>query len=146
MFDRLVAFPSLLTHPNRTVEVLLLSEDNIRAVRPVTSGRRARDPGERHLREVLDRIELPDAHDARRMLQPFPREPFSTRELSIVLGCRILLARRTVYCLRAVEIIEASGERAAHRCTDMFPPTVRRPSAGCGRFADPHVSPADRRQ
>ncbi len=111
VFDRLVAFPSLLTHPNLTVEVLLLGEDHIRAVGPVTAGRRTRDPGERHLREVLDRIELRDAHDVRRMLPPLPREPFSTRELASVLGCSMLLAQRTVYCLRAIEIIEASGKR-----------------------------------
>ncbi|MGO9791233.1 MAG: hypothetical protein ACLP8S_17570 [Solirubrobacteraceae bacterium] len=111
MFDRLVAFPSLLTHPNLTVEVLLLSEDHIRAVRPVTAGSRTLDPGERHLREVLERIELRDAHDVRRMLPPLPREPFSTRELATVLECSMLLAQRTVYCLRAVEIIEASGKR-----------------------------------
>ena len=31
VFDRLTAFPSLLTHPNLTIEVLLLGEDHIRA-------------------------------------------------------------------------------------------------------------------
>jgi hypothetical protein len=30
VFDKLVAFPSLLTHPNLTIEVLLLREDHIR--------------------------------------------------------------------------------------------------------------------
>ncbi len=39
-------------------------------MRPLTAGRRTQDPGERHLREVLDRIELHDAHDVRRMLPP----------------------------------------------------------------------------
>lgn len=111
VFDRLVAFPWLLTHPNLTVEVLLLDEDHIRAARPVTAGRRTRDPGERHLRAVLDRIELRDVHDVRRMLPPLPSEPFSTRELAVVLGCSTLLAQRTVYCLKAVDIIEASGKR-----------------------------------
>jgi hypothetical protein len=111
VFDRLIAFPSLLTHPNLTVEVLLLGEDHIRAVGPVRAGRRTQDPGERHLREVLDRIELRGAHDVRRMLPPLPREPFSTRELASVFGCSVLLAQRTVYCLRAIEIIEAAGKR-----------------------------------
>ena len=31
VFDKLVAFPSLLTHPNLTIEVLLLGEDHMRA-------------------------------------------------------------------------------------------------------------------
>jgi hypothetical protein len=55
VFDKLVAFPSLLTHPNLTIEVLLLREDHIRAARPLTSRPRKRDPGERRLVEVLDR-------------------------------------------------------------------------------------------
>jgi hypothetical protein len=111
VFDKLIAFPSLLTHPNLTVEVLLLREDHIRAARPVTVRRRTRDPGERQLGDVLDRIELRDADDVRRALPPLPLEPFSTRELASLLGCRMLLAQRTAYCLRAIKLIEAAGKR-----------------------------------
>ena len=42
VFDKLVAFPSLLTHPNLTIEVLLLREDHIRRPQPVTDA--AADP------------------------------------------------------------------------------------------------------
>jgi hypothetical protein len=111
VFDKLVAFPSLLTHPNLTLEVLLLSEDHIRAARPVSVRRRTRDPGERQLRDVLDRIELRCAQDVRRALPPLPRQPFSTRELASAFGCSTLLAQRTAYCLRAVTIIELAGKR-----------------------------------
>ena len=44
VFDKLVAFPSLLTHPHLTVEVLLLREDHVRDPRPVHERRRTRDP------------------------------------------------------------------------------------------------------
>ena len=54
LFDKLVAFPSLVSHPNLTIEILLLREDHIRAARPVTSRRRTRDPGERRLVDVVD--------------------------------------------------------------------------------------------
>ena len=54
VFDKLVAFPSLLTHPHLTIEVLLLREDHIRGVRPERVGRRTRDPGERRLLDVLE--------------------------------------------------------------------------------------------
>jgi hypothetical protein len=111
LFDKLVAFPSLLTHPNLTLEVLLLSEDHIRAARPVTVRRRTRDPGERQLRDVLDRIEFRSADDFRRALPPLPQQPFSTRELASALGCSMLLAQRTAYCLWAVTIIELAGKR-----------------------------------
>jgi hypothetical protein len=111
VFDKLTAFPSLLTHPNLTVDVLLLDEDHIRAARPVTVRRRTRDPGERRLRDVLGRIELHGADDIVRALPPLPADPFSTRELASLLGCGMLLAQRTAYCLRAINIIEAAGRR-----------------------------------
>ena len=111
VFDKLTAFPSLLTHPNLTIEVLLLGEDHVRAAGPVTVGRRTRDPGARHLREVHARIELRDADDVVCTLPPLPAQPFSTRELASLLGCSLLLAQRTAYCLRAIKIIEAAGKR-----------------------------------
>jgi hypothetical protein len=111
VFDKLTAFPSLLTHPNLTVEVLLLSEDHIRAGEPVTVRRRTRDPGARHLRDVLARIELHGADDIVRALPPLPAQPFSTRDLASILGCSTMLAQRTAYCLRAINIIEAAGKR-----------------------------------
>ncbi len=111
VFDKLTAFPSLLTHPNLTIELLLLGEDHVRAVRPVTVRRRTRDPGERRLRDVLGHVELRGVDDVVRALPPLPAEPFTTRELAAVLGCGIQLAQRTAYCLRAVNIIEAAGKR-----------------------------------
>jgi hypothetical protein len=111
VFDKLTAFPSLLTHPNLTIEVLLLGEDHLRAARPVTVRRRRRDPGERRLRDVLGRVELRGVDDVVRALPPLPLEPFSTRELAALLGCGLQLAQRTAYCLRAVSIIEAAGKR-----------------------------------
>lgn len=111
VFDKLVAFPWLLTHPNLTVEVMLVREDHVRAQRPVTVRRRTRDPGERRLRDVLERVELRSAADIRRALPPLPPQPFSTRELAAVLGCSLLLAQRTAYCLRAIGIIERAETR-----------------------------------
>ena len=111
MFDKLVAFPSLLTHPNLTIEVLLLREDHIRAARPLTSRRRTRDPGQRRLIEVLDRVELRGPNDLLQVLPTLPPEPFSTRELESLLGCSTLLAQRTAYCLRMIKILEPAGKR-----------------------------------
>jgi hypothetical protein len=111
VFDKLVAFPSLLTHPNLTIEVLLLREAHIRAARPLTSRRRTRDPGERRLVEVLDRVEFHSPDDLLKVLPTLPPEPFSTRELASLLGCSVLLAQRTAYCLRMIKIVEAAGKR-----------------------------------
>lgn len=111
VFDRLVSFPALLTHPHLTIEVLLLREDHVRGERAQRRGRRTRDPGQRRLVEVLDRIELRGPEDIVRSLPPLPPGPFSTRELAAGLGCGVVLAQRVAYCLRALGIIEAAGKR-----------------------------------
>ena len=111
VFDELVAFPSLLSHPNLTIEVLLLREDHIRRPRPTTARRRTRDPGERRLVEVLDRVVLRTPEDILAALPALPVEPFSTRELAAHLRCTTLLAQRTLYCLRVIGIVEPAGQR-----------------------------------
>ena len=111
VFDELVAFPSLLTHPNLTLELLLLREDHIRRPEAVTKRRRTRDPGERRLVAVIDRIALATPQDLLAALPAFPAEPFSTRELAACLGCTRSLAQRTLYCLRSIGIVERAGMR-----------------------------------
>jgi hypothetical protein len=111
VFDELVAFPSLLTHPNLTIEVLLLREDHLRRPRSTTARGRTRDPGERRLVDVLDRVTLRTTEDLLAVLPTLPREPFSTRELAAILRCSTLLARRTLYCLRTIGIVEPAGKR-----------------------------------
>jgi hypothetical protein len=140
VFDKLTAFPSLLTHPNLTVEVLLLGEDHIRGARPVSTRRRTRDPGARHVREVLARIELHGAEDIVRALPPLPPQPFSTRELASLLGCSMLLAQRTAYCLRAIDIIEPAGKRGRTPLHRALPTSGATPRLG------PRVSPGEHRQ
>ena len=39
------------------------------------------------------------------------QHPFSTRELALLLGCNMLLAQRTAYCLRMIQIVEPAGRR-----------------------------------
>jgi hypothetical protein len=111
VFDRLVAFPSLLSHPHLTVEVLLLAEDHVRRGQPVRTRRRTRDPGERRLVDVLDRVELQRPDDFLTELPPLPPDPFSTRELATLLGCSVLLAQRVAYCLRTMGLLEGAGKR-----------------------------------
>jgi hypothetical protein len=111
VFDKLVAFPSLVSHPNLTVEILRLREDHIRAAEPIRTRRRTRDPGQRRLVDVLERVEIKGPRDVLQLLPSLPDEPFSTRELASLIGCGTRLAQRTAYCLRVIELIEPAGKR-----------------------------------
>jgi hypothetical protein len=114
IFDRLVAFPSLLAHPHLSLEVLLCREDHVRAPEAgrSRSGRRRRDPGERRLVEILDAVVLDGPQDAAALMPAgFGDVPFTTRELAAGLGCRVVLAQRVVYCLRALELLADAGKR-----------------------------------
>ena len=114
VFDRLVSFPSLLAHPNLVVEVLLCREDHVRAPEAgrSRSGRRRRDPGQRRLVDVLGRVELEGPGDAAALLpEALDASAFTTRELAAALGCRLVLAQRVVYCLRAMDVLTDAGRR-----------------------------------
>lgn len=122
VFDKLVSFPSLLTHPNLVLEIVLLREDHIRAPAPVRVRRRTRDPGERRLAAVLDRLELRVPADLLALLPSLPEAPFTTRELAQMAGCPVRLAQQAVYCLRQLELVAPAGRRG--------PAPLYRPLAG----------------
>ena len=110
VFEGLVSFPTLLTHPNLTLEVLLCREDHIRAPAPTRGRRYRRDPGRRRLVEVLERIELASPADAAALLPPLP-EPFTTRDLAAAMRVPLPLAQKAAACLRALGALESAGRR-----------------------------------
>jgi hypothetical protein len=110
IFEQLVSFPTLLSHPHFTLEVLMCREDHVRAPEPKRGRRYMRDPGERRLTEILERIELARPEDAAALVQ-IPDEPFTTRELAKAMRVPLPLAQKTAACLRALEILEPAGMR-----------------------------------
>lgn len=121
IFDRLVSFPSLVGHPNLTIEIVQVAEDHIRAPAPTRVRRRTRDPGERRLVGVLERLELSDAEALLGLLGPLPTHPFTTRELAGALRCPTVLAQRIVYCLRALELFVPAGKRGRAPLHELCP-------------------------
>jgi hypothetical protein len=110
IFEGLVSFPTLLSHPNLTIEVLLCREDHVRKPAPVRGRRYLRDPGERRLTQILERIELASAGDAGRLI-PELREPFTTKELAKAMRVPLPLAQKAAHCLRALEVLQPAGKR-----------------------------------
>jgi hypothetical protein len=110
VFEGLVSFPTLLGHPNLVVELLLCAEDHVRAPSPVRGRRYLRDPGERRLIEVLERVELSGARDLASLLPRLDGE-FTTRELAAAMREPLPLAQKAAACLRALEVFEPAGMR-----------------------------------
>lgn len=133
VFDRLVSFPSLLGHPNLTIEVLLVAEDHVRGPAPVQVRRRTRDPGERRLSAIVGSVALREPRDLLSLVPSLePGEgAFTTRELAQRAGCRVGLAQRIVYCLRTAGLLEPAGRRGPaplHRCPLPASPFVQGPT------------------
>jgi hypothetical protein len=94
VFEHLVSFPTLLTHPNFKLDVLLCREEQHRGPRREKT---------RHLIEIVDRLELTCASDVAALI---PTEsPFTTAGLASALHCTRALAQRFVYCLKALEVV-----------------------------------------
>jgi hypothetical protein len=110
IFEGLVSFPTLLSHPHLTIEILLCREDHVRKPAPVRGRRYLRDPGERRLTDVLQRIELTSAADAAALIPAFD-EPFTTKELAKAMRVPLPLAQKAAHCLRALEVLEPAGMR-----------------------------------
>src|SRR5205823_2856902 len=92
------------------VDVLLCAEDHVRAPAPRRGRRFTRDPGERRLVDVLERVELRAPGDLAALL-PLPAEPFTARELAAAMGAPLPLAQKAAHCLRAVSVSEPAGMR-----------------------------------
>lgn len=116
VFDRLVSFPTLLGHPNLTLEVVLCAEDHVRGAEPgrSRSGRRRRDPGVRHLSGILGRVEVRSIPDLFTLLpRGLPDGEFTTAQLAREMSLPLVLAQRVVYVLRHAGLVEARGRRGA---------------------------------
>src|SRR3954469_6076153 len=105
----LVSFPSLLTHPNLRVAIVLCAEDHVRGPEPVVRRGRRRDPGQRRLSEVLDTVTVTQPADIAALLPAALAEPFTTRDVATALELPAVLPRQVVYCLRESGALAAAG-------------------------------------
>lgn len=112
VFKELVSFPHLILHPNFSLEVLMITEEE---VRKYVGKRRWRTRGwgiqERRLLSVSDRRVF-EGIDAIRDLIPVDLpDPFTSFDLGNSLGQSRRMAQKTAYCLRKMGLIEEIGKR-----------------------------------
>jgi hypothetical protein len=114
MFDALVGCPDVMAHPNFTLEILLIIEEEIR--RPHNPNKRRRWKREwktvdRKLIEIVERGLFETEHDVFGLLPMGLAPQFTCAELAAQWGVPAYLSRRAVYCLRKLNMLTQQGKR-----------------------------------
>ncbi len=110
LFAELVRFPHLVAHPNFSIEVLVIREEEIRIHDGKGSWRRKGwSIADRRLIEVVDRKVLDTPQAFQGFLPASLEEPFTTLEVAAACHIPRYLAQKMVYCLREMGAIEMIG-------------------------------------
>lgn len=112
IFAELVSLPHLLPHPNFTLDVLLIREEEVRTHRP---GRAWRRKGwvteERRLVEIVSQHHFAAPTDLAQLLPADLPHPFTTGDLAAALSKPRRLAQQMAYCLRKMAVIAQVGKQ-----------------------------------
>lgn len=112
VFDELVSLPELVAHPNFSLHVLFIQEEQLR--RDDGRGTRRRrhySVFDRRLLDVSYGLLFESPADFRRFVPRSLAEPFTTRELAGEGRIPVARARQIAYCLRAMGTITQVGKR-----------------------------------
>ncbi len=108
--QELVSFPSLLSHPNLTLELVLIEEEEV--WHPDRRGWRRGGFGikERRLVRVIETLELAEPGDLLQLLPDDLPDPFTTADVAHRLGRSRHAAQEVAYCLREGGVIAVLGK------------------------------------
>ena len=114
-FEELVSFPQLLAHPNFSLEVLLIQEEEARRYDGTRNWRRKGwVTHERRLLQVVDRRLFETPADMRALIPASLVEPFTTTQLAEAKDQPLWLAQKMVYCWREMGAIAIVGKHGRH--------------------------------
>jgi hypothetical protein len=112
LFDELIRFPYLLSHPNFTLETALVDVEEIRRDDGKGSWRRKGwSIIDRRLISFSKTYQFQSPGDLLIFLPEDLPRPFSTRDLAAMQQISPQLARKMVYCLRSTGIIRLTGKK-----------------------------------
>jgi hypothetical protein len=112
LFRELVSFPHLISHPNFSLEVLLIQEEEVRQ-RGLARNWRRRGWGtvERRLVQVVERRVFADPADLAALIPASLEEPFTSAGLADAIHQPRWLAQKMTYCLRSAGAIAEAGKQ-----------------------------------
>lgn len=112
VFSELVSLPMLACHPNFSLEVLLIHEEEIWLDDGRGSWRRKRwSIHDRRLLEIVERVTLASPADFAALLPGSLPDPFDSKELALALKQQRYLAQKMAYCLREMGLLKVKGKR-----------------------------------
>lgn len=112
LFQELVSIPELIMHPNFSLEVLMIQEEEIRCDDGKGSWRRkGLSIADRCLIKVLSKHLFTDPPDFLSLIPPNINEPYSTEQLAESINQPRWVAQKMAYCLRSMEVIEIVGKK-----------------------------------
>jgi translation initiation factor IF-1 len=112
LFPELVSFPRLVAHPNLTLDVLLVDEEEVRCHVPGKAWRRQGWVVEEHrLLVVHERVRVSTPDDVASMLPATVPDEFTTSDLAAALGRPLRLAQQMAFCLRTLDLVAPVGKR-----------------------------------
>lgn len=107
LLDELVSLPTLVDHPNLSIDAVLVSVDKVqRFDQRARRGRGGWVSVDRRLREVISWHRFESRHDLAALLPDDLPTPFTTADIAPQAGSRTS-AQRLAYCLRQLGMIEA---------------------------------------
>lgn len=114
LFEELVSIPTLLDHPNLSIEVALVSVTKIQLADPtMRRGRGGFRTADRILREVIERRRFDRATDLLTLVPTDLPAEFTTADLAARAGIGRDVAQRIAYCLRALGLFVEVGRTKA---------------------------------
>lgn len=105
-----VHFAKLFPHPNLTVELLLIEQEEVRIARRRRRRGRNDRVADRLLQRIVERRELRAAHDLRQFLPDGLPASFTTADLARQAGIPRWLAQKIAYSLRWAGTISPAGK------------------------------------
>ena len=112
LFRELVRMPGLVAHPNLSLEVVLIREEDILRDDGAGSWRRRRwSVADRRLLGVVGAVRFDTPADLAALVPPELPRPFTNHDLALALGCPIGLAQKMTYSLVRMGMLVEAGKR-----------------------------------
>lgn len=112
VFNELVSFPQLIQHPNFSLEVPIIQEEEVRKFsREKTWRQYGWARVERRLIQVLETVRFSSPNDFVALLPSSLPGEFITADLSLQLHIPRYLAQKMIYCLCQMSAIEVIGKK-----------------------------------